>query len=103
VAATASDTTHAGLATSLAVPTRVRWTMVAPTLLIVWIMSMFDKSNISIVINDPEFLAEMGLKGQQQLLGWLATGLLVAYGITARPGAGRSTGSGRGACARRAS
>jgi sugar phosphate permease len=46
-------------------------------------MSMFDKSNISIVINDPDFLSEMGLKGQQQLLGWLATGLLVAYGITA--------------------
>ena len=38
------------------VATRVRWTHVAPTLLVVWIVSMFDKSNISLVIADPQFL-----------------------------------------------
>lgn len=31
----------------------IRWTHVAPTLLVVWIVSMFDKSNMPIVMNDP--------------------------------------------------
>lgn len=44
---------------ALAVPTRARWTQVAPTLLILWIVSTFDKSNISLVIADPSFLKEM--------------------------------------------
>lgn len=63
--------------------TSVRWTAVAPALLIVWIISMFDKSNISLVIANPGFLGEMHLVGQQALLGGLATGLLLAYGIGA--------------------
>ena len=60
-------------AASIAVATRVRWTYVAPTLLIYWIISMFDKSNISLVMADPKFLDEMQLNGQSQLLGWLAS------------------------------
>ena len=82
MAATLSDAPPAGLAASL-VATRVRWTAVAPTLLVVWIMSMFDKSNISLVINDPNFLTEMGLSGQAGLLGWLASSLFIAYGVAA--------------------
>ena len=68
---------------ALAVPTRARWTQVAPTLLILWIVSTFDKSNISLVIADPSFLKEMNLGGQHALLGWLASGLYLAYGIAA--------------------
>ena len=68
---------------ALAVPTRARWTQVAPTLLILWIVSTFDKSNISLVIADPAFLKEMNLGGQHALLGWLASGLYLAYGIAA--------------------
>jgi len=45
-----SETPRAGLLTSLVDATNVRWTYVVPTLLIVWIMSMLDKSNISLVI-----------------------------------------------------
>ena len=56
------DLTRPGVA-GLAVPTRVRWNYVAPTLLIFWIMSMLDKSNISLVIADPQFLSEMQLGG----------------------------------------
>src|SRR5919205_2619674 len=66
-----------------AAATRVRWTYVAPTLLIVWIVSMFGKSNISLVIADPQFIGEFQLAGQQTLLGWLGSGLLLAYGIGA--------------------
>jgi MFS family permease len=67
----------------LATPTRVRWTYVAPTLLVVWIVSMFDKSNISIVIANPAFLSEMHLEGQTELLGWLVGGLFISYGLAA--------------------
>jgi MFS family permease len=70
-------------AAALAAPTRVRWTSVAPTLLIVWIVSMFDKSNISIVIANPAFLREMHLAGQTELLGWLVGGLFISYGLAA--------------------
>ncbi len=64
-------------------PTRVRWTYIAPTLLVVWIVSMFDKSNISIVIANPQFLSDMQLAGQTKLLGWLVGGLFIAYGLAA--------------------
>ena len=63
--------------------TRVRWTYIAPTLLVVWIVSMFDKSNISIVIANPHFLSDMQLAGQTKLLGWLVGGLFIAYGLAA--------------------
>jgi MFS family permease len=68
---------------ALVAPTRVRWTYVAPTLLVVWIVSMFDKSNISIVIANPAFLNEMHLAGQTELLGWLVGGLFISYGLAA--------------------
>jgi MFS transporter, ACS family, glucarate transporter len=63
--------------------TNIRWTHVAPTLLIIWIVSMFDKSNMAIVMNDQNFLNELGLAGQQGKLGWLSSGLFLAYGIFA--------------------
>ncbi len=63
--------------------TRVRWTYIAPSLLVLWIVSMFDKSNIAIVIANPRFLGEMQLAGQTKLLGWLVGGLFIAYGIAA--------------------
>lgn len=68
---------------TIANTTRVRWTYIAPTLLIVWIVSMFDKSNISLVMADPKFLGELQLTGQAVKLGWLASSLFLAYGIAA--------------------
>jgi MFS family permease len=76
------DLTHPGVA-ELAVPTRVRWNYVAPTLLIFWIMSMLDKSNISLVIADPQFLGEMQLGGETKLLGWLASSMFISYSLAA--------------------
>src|ERR1700722_8016182 len=70
-------------AAAIAVATRVRWTYVAPTLLIYWIVSMFDKSNISLVMADPKFLDEMQLNGQSQLLGWLASSMFISYSLAA--------------------
>jgi MFS family permease len=68
---------------AIAAATRVRWNYIAPTLLIVWIMSMFDKSNISLVMADPTFLNEMHLANEKVMLGWLASSLFLAYGIFA--------------------
>ena len=68
---------------SLSAATSIRWTHIAPTLLVVWIVSMFDKSNMAIVMNDQSFLGELGLAGQQAKLGWLSSGLFLAYGICA--------------------
>src|SRR3974390_2070498 len=70
-------------AADLAVPMRVRWTYIAPTLLMFWIVSMLDKSNISLVINDPQFLSEMQLSGETKLLGWLASALFISYSLAA--------------------
>jgi len=70
-------------AAGIAAATRVRWTYIAPTLLAYWIMSMFDKSNISIVIANPGFLGDMQLAGQTKELGWLVGSLFISYGIAA--------------------
>jgi len=70
-------------AAGFAAATRVRWTYIAPTLLAYWIMSMFDKSNISIVIANQQFLDELHLAGQTKELGWLVGSLFISYGIAA--------------------
>jgi sugar phosphate permease len=61
----------------------VRWTNITPTLLVIWIVGMIDKSNISIVIANPKFLQDLHLQHSQALLGWLTTGLIIAYGAAA--------------------
>ena len=63
--------------------TRVRWTQVAPTLLIVCIVAALDRANLSIVQNNQAFLDELGLRGQQARIGLLSTGLFLAYGFGA--------------------
>jgi len=83
MAVTASQDVIRGDVAAIAAATRVRWTYIAPSLLIVWIVSMFDKSNIAIVIANPRFLNEMQLAGQTKLLGWLVGGLFIAYGLAA--------------------
>jgi MFS family permease len=72
-----------GQTAAIAVATRVRWTYIAPTLLIYWIISMFDKSNISLVMADPKFLDEMQLVGKSELLGWLASSMFISYSLAA--------------------
>jgi sugar phosphate permease len=83
--ATIMSVTTARAASALqgAAATNIRWTHVAPTLLVVWIVSMFDKSNMAIVMNDQNFLNEIGVAGQQGKLGWLSSALFLAYGACA--------------------
>jgi sugar phosphate permease len=63
--------------------TALRWRHITPVLLIIWIVGQIDKSNISIVIANPGFLADLHLQHAQALLGWLTTGLIIAYGAAA--------------------
>jgi MFS family permease len=63
--------------------TRVRWTHVAPTLLVIWIVSMFDKAGMSIVQNNQAFLDDFQLNGQQVRIGQLTFALFLAYGLFA--------------------
>jgi len=83
MAITAPQGLARGDAAAIAAATRVRWTYIAPTLLIVWIVSMFDKSNISIVIANQQFLDDLQLAGQTKELGWLVGSLFISYGIAA--------------------
>ena len=76
-------TSQAESALKVSGASNIRWTHIAPTLLVVWIVSMFDKSNMAIVMNDQNFLNELGLTGQQGKLGWLSSGLFLAYGLFA--------------------
>ncbi len=74
----ATATTAAGV-----IATRARWTYVAPSLLVYWIISMFDKSNISLVIANPKFLDDMHLAGQTGALGALGGGMFWSYSLAA--------------------
>jgi MFS family permease len=69
--------------TGFATATNVRWTNIAPTLLVIWIMGALDKSNTAIFISDPAFLHDFGLAGHAPLLGWLSTVVLLGYGLMA--------------------
>jgi MFS transporter, ACS family, glucarate transporter len=63
--------------------TRVRWSQVAPTLLVICIIAALDRANLSIVQNNQTFLEELGLQGKQASIGLLSTALFLAYGIGA--------------------
>jgi Sugar phosphate permease len=49
-------------------------------LLITLLIAFVDRVNISLMIADPQFLADLGLAGQPVKQGWLMTAFLFAYG-----------------------
>lgn len=57
-----------------------RWLVVAPFLLLFWIIGQFDKANISLVIADPSFLQELNLVGRHTELGGLMSVFFFGYG-----------------------
>ena len=59
-----------------------RWLLVAPGLLLWWIIGQFDKTNISLVIADPVFLEELKLEGRNAELGGLMSAFFVGYGVS---------------------
>ena len=59
-----------------------RWLLVAPSLLLWWLIGQFDKTNISLVIADRSFLEELQLTGRYAELGSLMSLFFIGYGIS---------------------
>jgi MFS family permease len=58
-----------------------RWLLVAPALLVLWIVAQIDKTNVSLVIADKGFLSELHLAGHNTELGGLMSAFFAGYGI----------------------
>src|SRR3972149_6125282 len=59
-----------------------RWLLVAPGLLLWWIIGQFDKTNVSLVIADQSFLDELQMEGRNAELGGLMSAFFVGYGVS---------------------
>jgi MFS family permease len=59
-----------------------RWWLVAPTLILFVIINQLDKSNISVLIADRQFLADLHLTGQPARIGFLSSAFFYAYGAS---------------------
>lgn len=65
----------------LAMRTR-RWMLVAPALLLLWIIAQIDKTNVSLLIADSKFLADLNVAGKNAELGGLMSAFFVGYGLS---------------------
>jgi len=59
----------------------LRWLLVAPSLLLWWLIGQFDKTNVSLIVADPSFLAELQLEGRNAELGGLMSAFFLGYGV----------------------
>ena len=59
-----------------------RWWLVAPTLILFVIINQLDKTNISVLIADRQFLADLHLTGQPARIGFLSSAFFYAYGVS---------------------
>src|SRR6266852_5700598 len=59
-----------------------RWWMIAPILLLFVIINQVDKSNISVLIADARFVADMGATGQPARLGFVSSSFFIGYGLS---------------------
>jgi sugar phosphate permease len=59
-----------------------RWLLVAPTLLLLWIIAQIDKTNVSLFIADAKFLKELNLAGHNAELGGLMSTFFIGYGVS---------------------
>lgn len=75
----ASDINHAGTRNWLM---NRRWSLVAPTLLFLWIIAQIDKTNVSLFIADAKFLKELNLVGHNAELGGLMSTFFLGYGVS---------------------
>ncbi|MBI2816231.1 MAG: MFS transporter [Acidobacteria bacterium] len=58
-----------------------RWMLVAPALLVLWIIGQIDKTHISLIIASEPFIRELNLAGHNAELGGLMSYFLLGYGI----------------------
>ncbi len=60
----------------------VRWWLIAPTLVLFVIVNQLDKTNISVLIADHQFLSDFHLLGQPARMGFLSSVFFYAYGVS---------------------
>jgi MFS family permease len=58
-----------------------RWRLVAPALLLLWMIGQVDKTHISLIVADQAFLQELNLGGHNPALGGLMSAFFVGYGL----------------------
>src|ERR1700687_3444037 len=73
---TGTGTTAAGK------PSAIRWWLIAPTLITFVIINQLDKTNISVLIADHQFLSDLHLTGQPARIGFLSSAFFYAYGAS---------------------
>lgn len=66
--------------TNQAKPTKERWVLVV-ILLLTLLVAYIDRVNVSVLVADPAFLTDMGIKGNPVRMGLLMTSFLIAYGV----------------------
>lgn len=59
----------------------LRWLLVAPSMLLWWLLGQFDKTNVSLIIAHPSFLSELKLEGRNAELGGLMSAFFFGYGV----------------------
>jgi len=59
-----------------------RWLLVAPAMLLLWIVGQIDKTNMSLIIANEAFLKELNVIGHNTQLGGLMGYFLLGYGIS---------------------
>src|SRR5262249_43549183 len=59
-----------------------RWLLIAPALLLLWIIAQIDKTNVSLIIADARFLRELNLAGHNAELGGLMSTFFIGYGVS---------------------
>lgn len=62
-------------------PSRVRWTYIAPAILLFWILANVDKNAIAFFVTNRSFLQAMHLTGRPALIGLLLALFIWPYGI----------------------
>ncbi|HEV2687741.1 MAG TPA: MFS transporter [Bryobacteraceae bacterium] len=60
----------------------MRWWLIAPTLILFVIINQLDKTNISVLIANPQFLSDLHLTGQPARIGFLSSAFFYAYGAS---------------------
>jgi MFS family permease len=60
----------------------MRWWLVTPAIVVLWILGMIDKTGVGIIAANKDFLANMNLAGKTADIGLLTTIMLVFYGAS---------------------
>ena len=67
---------------SLSAPSHARWWLIAPILLLFVVVNQIDKSNVSVLIADAKFAADLGASDARARLGFISSAFFYGYGLS---------------------